>query len=114
MAPSDQPASLQLCTCTVVPDRERVRLVVAGELDIAEVPVVDEHLADLRAAGFDRIELDLREASFVDSQGVALAAAWRVRAARDGFELAVLPVPDPRIAALLDVADELAASVVRG
>lgn len=56
----------------VMPDRSRVFLALAGELDLATAPAVSAEIAELRARGFERIVLDLRSLEFMDSTGLSL------------------------------------------
>jgi anti-anti-sigma factor len=74
----------------VVPDRGRVIVVPRGEIDLATVERVRQHLEELEDAGFHSIVLDLRQVTFIDSTGVALILA-EVR--KDGTDFAVIPGP---------------------
>jgi anti-anti-sigma factor len=56
-----------------------------GEIDLATVDVVEQRMRELRVAGFDRIVLDLREVTFMDSTGLRLILAWDDEARRDGL-----------------------------
>ena len=56
----------------VVPDRARVFIALAGELDLATVPALATEIAELRARGFERVVLDLRGLAFMDSTGLGL------------------------------------------
>ena len=76
-------------SCAVVPDRQVVRLVLTGELDLASAPVVDGELVQLREVGFGRIAVDLHELTFMDTQGAHLLARWPQRASEEGFELSL-------------------------
>jgi anti-anti-sigma factor len=62
------------------PDRDRVFVVPHGELDLATAPAVAGAIDDLMARRFDRIVLDLRETSFMDSTGLRLVIAQTTRA----------------------------------
>jgi anti-sigma B factor antagonist len=79
----------QAFRCLVVPDRETGWVCPTGELDLATVGRVDEALRELREDGFDRLVLDLRGLTFVDSTGVRLVLLWVQAAEREGFDLAV-------------------------
>ncbi len=59
-------------TVAVHPDRHRVIVAPAGGLDMATVSQLERELADLRAAGFTHIVVDLRALSFIDSSGLNL------------------------------------------
>ncbi len=62
------------------PDRYRVLVVPQGELDLDTVGVVAAEVDDLADRGFDRIVIDLRETSFIDSSGVHLLVKCAQRA----------------------------------
>lgn len=53
-------------------DRDAVRVVPVGELDIATVGQVDQLLRELGAAGVRSIVCDLRRLEFVDCSGARL------------------------------------------
>jgi anti-anti-sigma factor len=59
-------------TCHVVPERERVRLVPQGELDIGTVAGLSTRVAELRNVGFSDLTVDLRHLTFMDACGVHL------------------------------------------
>lgn len=46
------------------------RVSLIGELDLATVPVLDDHLTRFQGAGITEIILDLRELTLIDSSGV--------------------------------------------
>lgn len=77
--------------CELVPERDAVRIVPVGSLDMATAPVVDEQLAELRAAGFRALILDLGRLDFMDSSGLRLILRWDAAARSDGFKLTVAP-----------------------
>ncbi len=54
------------------PDRERVLVLLGGELDLATVDFVRQELEALRSAGWQQLVLDLSEVSFMDLAGVRL------------------------------------------
>jgi anti-anti-sigma regulatory factor len=89
----------------VVPDRDLVRLVVTGELDLAAVPTIDRHLSELREVGWSRVEVDLSGVDLIDTQAAHALGDWRCRAASEGFELRVRPPVErgpARVLALLE------------
>jgi len=75
--------------CAVEPDRERVRIRPWGEVDMETVGIVQARLAEVRDTGFDRIELDLVDTTFMDSTGLRLVLEWSQRSRRDGFGFTV-------------------------
>ena len=80
-------------TCDVVPDRERVVVRLAGELDVAAAPRLAAVVDDLFDAGFEQIVVDLRDLSFLDSAGVHLLLSAHLDAERRGRRLSVLRGP---------------------
>jgi anti-sigma B factor antagonist len=81
--------------CDVQPDRDRVIVRVAGEMDLDGAPLVAAAVDELLDAGFPRIVVDLRGLSFLDSTGVhVLVAAGRAAAAR-GRILSLIRPPKP-------------------
>jgi anti-sigma B factor antagonist len=56
----------------VLPDRERVVVALAGELDLATVDRVEQEALELYDRGFTSLALDLRGLTFMDSSGLKL------------------------------------------
>lgn len=54
----------------VRPERDVVRVVPVGELDVATAAELETQLHELRTSGFERVVLDLRDLQFVDSTGI--------------------------------------------
>jgi anti-anti-sigma factor len=77
----------------VHPERDSVRVVPVGELDIATVGEIDARLRELNRAGFRHLVLDLRQLTFMDSSGLRMILEWDGRARRDGISFAVSPAP---------------------
>ena len=88
--------------CEIVPERELVRVVPYGELDVATVGVVKQHMEDLRASAFPLIVLDLRELRFIDSTGLRFVLAEHARAEREGWSLELIAGP-PAVQRLFEV-----------
>ena len=57
-------------------DAETLCVRIAGELDIATMPVLEAHVAPHLRRGVRRLVLDLSELSFADSSGIALWVSW--------------------------------------
>jgi anti-sigma B factor antagonist len=87
----------------VEPDRYAVRVCPIGDLDLSTVGEVRARLDELRSAGFSRLILDLRGASFLDSSGVRLALDAHAASAADGTEFAIVPGP-PAVQRTFEVA----------
>ena len=63
----------------------------------------------MRGSGFDKIVLDLRGLTFMDSSGLHLVTRWTNDASRDGFVFELEPGPPQvqRVFELTSVIDEL-------
>jgi anti-sigma B factor antagonist len=59
----------------VHPEREIVRVVPVGELDLATSPQLERQLHELRSSGFDHVVLDMRQLTFIDSSGIRVVVA---------------------------------------
>jgi anti-anti-sigma factor len=80
-----------------------VLLTIAGELDIATVPVVRERLTALIDAGARRVVVDLREVSFMDSTGLAAFIHAKMRLGDEG-QLTLVMAPDSYARLIFEVA----------
>jgi anti-anti-sigma factor len=60
------------------------RVAMAGELDMATVPILTKELALVEQDGVGAIMLDLRDVSFVDSQGLHAFLQAHERAKSNG------------------------------
>lgn len=79
-----------------------VRLKLAGELDLATAPMLQERLKPLRGEEL-KVRLDLSELEFIDSTGIRLLFRL-VKEARDGgWPLQVDPVLTPAVKRVLDL-----------
>jgi anti-sigma B factor antagonist len=87
----------------VKPERDAVRVCPIGEIDFSTVGDVRAQLDELRSAGFGRLILDLRRATFLDSSGVRLALDAHTASATDGTEFAIVPGP-PAVQRTFEVA----------
>lgn len=65
-----------------------------GEIDLASAPELHDRIRELRESGFDRIVLDLRHVTFMDSTGLRVVLDWDETARRDGMTFELLPGPD--------------------
>jgi anti-anti-sigma factor len=84
------------------PERDRVRVVPVGELDVATVGALEARLHELREAGVARIVLDLRELAFVSSAGLRLLVVEHERARRDGRDF-MLIAGSPAIQRVIEI-----------
>jgi anti-anti-sigma factor len=77
--------------CDVIPERDAVRVVPTGELDLAYAGTVGSQLGELFDAGFSHVVLDLNELTFLDSTGLRMIIEAN-RAAKDrAIRLTLLP-----------------------
>jgi anti-sigma B factor antagonist len=74
----------------VHPEREAVRVVPVGEIDLATVGHVDERIRELRDAGFQNFVLDLRRVTFLDSSGLRLILSWDADARENGITFGLI------------------------
>jgi len=88
-SPSYTPFALSL-----VPDRDEVSVVVAGELDLASRGEVERAVTELTATGFDQIVLDLRDVEFIDAAGLRTLLGLRNDAQRNGHRLTFVAPKD--------------------
>lgn len=66
------------------------RLVLAGELDLVGVPVLEEHLARVEQNGVTGIMLDLHQVTFVDSSGLKAFLQASERAKTNGHRIVLV------------------------
>ena len=71
------------------------RIALSGELDMATVPVLEDHLAQVEANDMAEITLDLRELTFIDTIGIHAFVAARDRAKTSGRRLILVGVGPP-------------------
>ena len=95
--------------CDVVPERGRVRVAAAGELDIATTPQVERAIGELLESGFDHVVLDLTNVEFLDSTGLQLVLRMQASADAGRFRFQVRPGPPAvqRIFALTGMLDRV-------
>lgn len=59
-----------ILTIDVKPDRDRVLVCPAGEIDLATAGRLEGQILELLEAGFDHVVVDLRAVTFIDSTGI--------------------------------------------
>jgi anti-sigma B factor antagonist len=96
-------ADLEPFRVDVHPERDSVRVVPVGEVDIATVGEVDARLRELNQAGFRHLVLDLREVTFIDSSGMRLVLTCHATARQNGVDFTVLEGP-PAVQRIFEVA----------
>ncbi len=76
---------------TVVPNRDEVAVVAAGELDLATVPALAREVGDLHTAGFRHVVVDLHQVDFIDSTGLRMLLDLHIQLEREGGRLTLVP-----------------------
>lgn len=86
-----------------------VVITVSGELDLATSPILEAALTRACAAPGDRVILDLRKVSFMDSTGLSVLVRAQLHATESSQDLAVAPGGDQvrRLLNLTGVAERL-------
>jgi anti-anti-sigma factor len=110
------PVSSSLCQapapfrCAVIPERERVRVMPVGELDLATAPELRATVEELLGSGFDDVVVDLADLTFLDSSGLHVLLALHAAAELDGYRFRLRPGPPAvqRIFELTGTLDQLA------
>ena len=77
----------------VARDRYGVRVRPVGEVDLATVGRLREHMYASLESAAEVVVLDLRATTFLDSTGLRLTAEVADRAARSGIEFAIIAGP---------------------
>jgi anti-anti-sigma factor len=91
--PSHELADREHFRCEVSRDRDRVRLRVLGDLDLATVGILQARFAELRGDGVRQVTLDLSALAFMDSTGLRCVLDRDAEARQDGVTLALIPGP---------------------
>jgi anti-sigma B factor antagonist len=96
-------------TVEVSHDDRGVVLSVTGELDLASSPALEGALTRASAAHGERVVLDLRGVSFMDSTGLSVLVSAQRDATESGRQLAVITGSDQvlRLLTLTGVAERL-------
>jgi anti-sigma B factor antagonist len=79
----------------IEPEREHVRVIPHGELDLVTVEVLQAQIDELRSSGIAQIVLDLRQLSFMDSTGLRLLLTLDAAARSDGFDFSIVDRKGP-------------------
>jgi anti-sigma B factor antagonist len=74
----------------LAPARNLIRVKPRGELDLATCQQLNEQIAELLAAGFVHLAIDLRGLSFIDASGVRLLLGLAAAARSDGWRLSLI------------------------
>lgn len=90
----------------IAPDRERVRVRVAGEIDLATAAEIEQPVLELLDSGFREIVLDLRGVTFMDSSGIRVLVSAHQHAETLGARLSIV-VGGSRIRQALELSGAL-------
>ena len=71
-------------------------VIISGDLDAATAPRLHAELTQLAADGVDRVVLDLRRMTFVDSFGLGVIVSAKRRLSQDGNALCLVADADQR------------------
>lgn len=74
----------------IIPDRDRVIVAPAGEIDLATAPRLQEGIEELLDRGFTQVVVDLHRVEFMDSQGVRVLVLVHRRAEEVGATVTVV------------------------
>ena len=102
----DQPVTRYLAAfrCDVSHERDTASIRTIGELDIATVPILAGHVAQLRGARCQHVIFDLSELGFIDSSGLRFLLECHAESRQDGFTMALIPGP-PAVQMLFELTD---------
>ncbi len=89
---SAKPGSLEISSVLV---DGAARVALQGELDLASVSQMEEHIASLDRQSPSRIVVDLAGLAFIDSSGLRALLLADARAREHGYELVLLPGQAP-------------------
>ena len=94
--PADQPLTagdLAAFRCELSRERHTASIRTVGELDLATVPILAGHVAQLRQAGCRHVIFDLSDLAFIDSTGLRFLLECYAESRQDGFTMALVPGP---------------------
>jgi anti-sigma B factor antagonist len=97
-----QPTPYVPFSVSVVPNRDEVVVVAAGELDLLSAGELESAVAELQAVGFTKIVVDLAGVDFIDSTGLRTLIMLRNHAAERADRLVLVP-PGPTAQRLFDL-----------
>jgi anti-sigma B factor antagonist len=89
------PVPAEAFRCDVSPERDAVRVLPVGELDMATVSSLEAQVDELREAGFRRIVIDLRGLRFIDSSGLHCLLRCDEQARERGASLQLVRASPP-------------------
>jgi anti-anti-sigma factor len=105
--PADQPVTagdLAAFRCEVSREGDTASIRTLGDLDLATVPIVAGHVAQLRQAGCRHLIFDLSDLAFIDSSGLRFILECHAESRRDSFTMALVPGP-PAVQLVFELTD---------
>jgi anti-anti-sigma factor len=79
--------------CDVLPERDRVRIALAGELDLATALQLDQAVRELLETGFEHVVLDLTDLVFLTSSGLRVILRLQALSQESAFRFELRPGP---------------------
>jgi anti-anti-sigma factor len=79
--------------CDVFPERDRIRVAPAGDLDLATAPEFERAVRELLDAGFQHVVVDLTDLDFLDSSGLRAILRLQASSAAGAFQFELKPGP---------------------
>ena len=105
--PADEPLTagdLAAFACVVSRERDTASIRTVGELDLATIPILAGHVAQLRNAGCRHLTFDLSDLAFIDSTGLRFLLECHADSRQDGFTMALIPGP-PAVQQVFELTD---------
>jgi anti-sigma B factor antagonist len=90
--------------CDVFPERDRVRVALVGELDLATALQLDQAVRKLLRAGFEHVVLDLTDLAFLASSGLRVILRLQALSQESAFRFELKPGP-PAVQRIFDLSD---------
>lgn len=105
-APDRSPGVSNRLEVALEPDPQGVRVRIAGELDLATAPELDQLLDEVGNGGYERVLIDLSGLEFMDSTGLSsIVRAYRL-ADTNGHRL-TLRRGSPQVQRLFEITETL-------
>jgi anti-anti-sigma factor len=90
--------------CEVSREHDTASIRPIGELDLATVPILAAHVAQLREAHCRHVTFDLSELGFIDSTGLRFLLECHAESRQDSFTMALVPGP-PAVQQVFELTD---------
>jgi anti-sigma B factor antagonist len=79
--------------CDVFPERDRVRVALVGELDLATALQLDQVVRELLEVGFEHVVVDLTDLAFLASSGLLVILRLQAFSQESAFRFELKPGP---------------------